>query len=356
MAEQDSDRTEAPTPRRREEARQEGNIARSADLTAACGLLAAVVVLHSYGLDTLAHFRQVLQQMLAGEESGVVIRPDDLGPLLLRTGKLAALAAAPMVLCLSAVALLATVAQVGFLVTTKPLEMDFSKISPLKGLGNLFNSRGAVRAALSVAKVGVVAGLAIWSVMGDVPRLVATATLEPMPMLAAACELVYALALKLAVLLLVLAVADYAFQRWQHERDLRMTKQEIKEELKRMEGDPAMKQRRLRIARQMAMQRVQAAVPKADVVVTNPTHFAVALQYDRETMRAPKVVAKGADFLAARIRQLAMMHEVPLVERKELARALYRTVEVGQEIPPEHYNAVAEILAYVYRIGNRRIA
>jgi flagellar biosynthetic protein FlhB len=146
------------------------------------------------------------------------------------------------------------------------------------------------------------------------------------------------------------------FQSWKREQDLRMSKHEVKEEMKRMEGDPLVKQRRTRVARQLALQRIGQAVPKADVVVTNPTHFAVALKYDNQSMRAPKVVAKGADFMAMRIRQLAVANGVPLVERKELARALYRTVEIGQEIPPEFFNAVAEILAYVYRLSGKRSA
>ena len=164
------------------------------------------------------------------------------------------------------------------------------------------------------------------------------------------------LALKLAVLLLVLALLDYAFQRWQHERDLRMSKQEVKEDMKRMEGDPLVKQRRTRVARQLALQRIGQAVPNADVVVTNPTHFSVALKYDAKTMTAPKVIAKGADFLALRIRQIAVANGVPMVERKEIAQALYKTVEVGQEVPPQLYSAVAEVLAYVYRLGGRKTA
>ena len=158
------------------------------------------------------------------------------------------------------------------------------------------------------------------------------------------------------MVLLVLGLLDYAFQRWQHEKDLRMSKQEVKEDMKRMEGDPLVKQRRTRIARQLALQRIGQAVPKADVVVTNPTHFSVALKYDSKTMTAPKVVAKGADFLAMRIRQIALANGVPLVERKEIAQALYKSVEVGQEVPPQLYNAVAEVLAYVYRLGGRKTA
>jgi len=149
---------------------------------------------------------------------------------------------------------------------------------------------------------------------------------------------------------------DYGFQRWNRERDLRMTKQEGKEELRRMEGDPLVKQRRFRVARQLSLQRISQAVPKADVVVTNPTHFAVALQYQSKSMRAPKVVAKGADFLAHRIRQIAIAEGVPIVERKELARGLYYAVDIGQEITPQFYGPVAEILAYVYRLAGRKTA
>lgn len=211
-----------------------------------------------------------------------------------------------------------------------------------------------MRLGQSLMKLALLAGTAAWVVARDLPRLVSLASLESAPLYAATGELVYDLALTLAALLLVLAVLDYAYQRWQHEQDLKMSKQEVKEELKRMEGDPLVKQRRQRVARQLAMHRVQHAVPQADVVVTNPTHYAVALRYDTSTMAAPQVVAKGADFLALRIRQLAALHEVPIVERKDLARALYRTVDVGRTISPEHYHAVAEVLAYVYRLGRRK--
>ena len=188
------------------------------------------------------------------------------------------------------------------------------------------------------------------------PRIISLAGLETKPMFSAAAGLVFSLGVKLALLLLFLAIADFAFHRWQRERDLRMTRQDVKEELKRMEGDPLIRQRRTRVARQLALQRIGHTVPGADVVVTNPTHYAVALKYDSASMHAPKVVAKGADFLAMRIRQLAALHGVPLVERKELAQAIYNTVEVGREVPPQFYNAVAEILAYVYRLGARQTA
>jgi flagellar biosynthetic protein FlhB len=210
-----------------------------------------------------------------------------------------------------------------------------------------------MRFVMSIGKLLIIGAMAAVVVLRDIPSILHLADLDANQILPAAGHLVFLLALKLAVLLLLLALLDYAFQRWQHERDMRMTKEEVKEEMKRMEGDPLVKQRRSRVARQLAMQRLSSAVPHADVVVTNPTHFAVALRYDGQTMQAPKVVAKGADYLAARIRQLAVINGVPMVERKELARALYRDVEVGQQIPPQFYSAVAEILAYVYRLSGR---
>ncbi|HPM25323.1 MAG TPA: EscU/YscU/HrcU family type III secretion system export apparatus switch protein, partial [Phycisphaerae bacterium] len=166
-------------------------------------------------------------------------------------------------------------------------------------------------------------------------------------------EVLFDLAVRLAIALLVLGILDYLIQRWKLERRLRMTKQEVRDELKKMEGDPLVKQRRRQIQARLALQRIRAEVPRADVVVTNPTHFAVALRYDEATMSAPRVTAKGRDLLAERIRQLAQQHGVPIVQRPPLARALYTGVEVGQEVPPAFYRAVAEVLAYVYQLSGR---
>jgi flagellar biosynthetic protein FlhB len=252
--------------------------------------------------------------------------------------------------------MIANILQVGFMVTGKSVQPKFSKISPLNGLKQLFGMRGLVRFIMSVGKVAVVLLVAWWSIYSDLPRIMTLIQLEAGPLLAAASALVWSLALKIALALLILGVLDYAYQKWQHEQDLKMTKQEVKEEHKRMEGDPLVKQRRSKVAKQLAMQRLQHDVPESDVVVTNPTHYAVALKYDGEAMNAPKVMAKGADHLAIRIRQLAAGHGVPLVERPPLARGMYQTVEIGDEIPPQFYNAVAEIMAYVYRLSEGRSA
>lgn len=356
MAESGQEKSEAPTSRRRSEARNEGQVAKSQDLTAAVSLLFTMLLLYVFGYDTLMGMRHNLHLTLNGELVDNPTQVGDVGTLVSTMMRVTITTIGPLILCMALVALVATVGQVGFLVTTKPLEPNFGKLSPLKGAKNLVNARAAMRLAMSLLKVALIGGVAALVILDDMPRVVSMSRLELAPLFAAACELVFVLALKLAALLLVLALIDYVYQRWQHEQDLKMTKQEVREEMKRMDGDPLVKQRRQRVAKQLAMQRINQAVPGADVIVTNPTHFAVALRYDSDSMAAPRVVAKGADFMALRIRQIAMTHDVPIVERKELARALYRSVEVGQEVPAEHYAAVAEILAYVYRISGQRVA
>jgi len=353
MAEDDSEKTEAATPRRKQEAREEGNIARSQDLTAAATLLATVILLNIFGMHMLESMRVSVESMLQSGSASNPTRADDVTASFVQGLHIAVAGAAPLLLSIAGITLIAAVGQVGFILTGKPLMPQFSRISPLSGLKRLFDLRAGVRLIMSLAKVVIIGAVAASVIIDDLPQILMLMELEVPQLFAAACSLVYALALKLALLLVLLAAFDYGYQRWQHEKDLRMSKQEVKEDMKRMEGDPLMKQRRARVARQLAMQRIGQSVPKADVIVTNPTHFAIALQYDGKSMKAPKVVAKGADFLAMRIRQIAVANGIPIIERKELARSLYAAVDPGQEVPPEFYNAVAEILAYVYRLGRR---
>ena len=356
MAENDAERTEAPTGRRREEARQQGQIARSPDLTSATVMLAGILLLRQFGLMMFVRFTDAMETMLSAHIGSNPTRPDDVGTELLFAMRAAALIGAPILVGIMLVALLVSFAQVGFIFSGQVFDLNFGKFNPIRGLQKLLDMRSGVRLVMSLAKLSVIVLIAGTFVLNDLPMILHLSQLEPLPMFSNAADLVYDLAIKLLSVLLTLAAADYFYQRWQIERDLRMTKEEVKEEMKRMDGDPVVKQRRARIARQLALQRLNRDVPRADVIVTNPTHFSIALLYDTKTMRAPKVIAKGADFLAMQIRQIATVHHIPMVERRELAQALYKNVEVGQEVPPELYNAVAEILAYVYRINGRRIA
>ncbi len=347
------DKTEAPSPRRLRQAREEGNVARSTDLTAALMLLASIVLLHWMGVRLFEAMVATLHRMLTPGESANITRADDLGVLGSYVMYLMGWTLLPILVAIAGVGVLVTAGQTGLMLTGKPLTPKLSKINPLTGFKRLVDARAAIRLVMSLGKVIIISTVASLLIMNQIDAIAAL----PMMTLAAAtavvAEMTFMLALKLAALLIVLAILDFTFQRFQHTKDLKMTKQEVRQELKDMDGDPLMKQRRARVARQLAMQRMAQAVPKADVIITNPTHISIALKYDSATMRAPKVIAKGADLMAMQIRQIAIANGIPLVERKPLARALYSSVEVGQEIPEEHYNAVAEILAYVYRLSGR---
>lgn len=347
------EKTEAPTPRRRSEAREEGNVAHSQDLTAAVMLLGGVLLLGMFGKRLFGGFRMLVQTMLGGDWSADVARTDDATAAIGVAMNIGVSIILPLVLGMFALGIIANLLQVGILFSPKAMTPKFSKLSPIKGAQNLFSKRSTMRLVMSLAKVFIVVVVASIYIYFDFPKVMTLMRLEAGPLFGAAAAIVYALALKITIVLLILALLDWLYQKWQHEEDLKMTKEEVKEEMKRMEGDPLVKQRRAKVARQLAMQRISQAVPGADVVVTNPTHFAIALKYD-DTMAAPKVVAKGVDFMAMRIRQLAAANDVPIVERPPLARALYRHVEVNEEIPVKYYAAVAEILAYVYRLSKER--
>jgi flagellar biosynthesis protein FlhB len=354
MPEDLGEKTEAPTSRRLEEARERGQVARSQDLAGAVDLLGGVLVLAVFGAllarSAMAIFRRVL------EDAGAWASPIGLGVLVRGVAVDAAIALSPLLGAVFVIGVMAHLVQTGPVLSTHALRPDLSRLNPIKGLGRLFDRRNGVRSLSGLTRVAV-AGVVGWLfVTGAARELTALPRLQLVQGVAVLGELLLHLALWLVALLVVLGLADLVFQRWQHHQDLRMTKDEVKDERRSMEGDPEVKGRRLRMARQIALQRLHAAVPHADVVVTNPTHFAVAIRYDQATMKAPRVVAKGADYLAMQIRHLAASHGVPIVERPPLARALYHEVEVGREISPEFYQAIAEVLAYVYRLEREAVA
>lgn len=350
MADEMGEKTEQPTSKKLQDAREKGQIAKSQDLSGAIDLIGAALLLAVFGPALVNAFGALMKRLIADHGDTSPIGIDGLHAMILGIGGDTILALAPIIAAVVVVAAVAQFVQVGALFTTAPLEPKLERLDPIQGFKRVFGPKGLAKSILNTAKlvlVLVVGSAVIASALGQV------ASLPALPLVAgfrAILGLGAELAAWLLAILLVLGVADYAFQRWQHRRDLRMTKQEVKEEHRNMEGDPEMKGKRLRMAREIALQRVNSAVPTADVVVTNPTHYSVAIRYDQQKMGAPVVVAKGVDELALRIRQLARTHEVPIVERPPLARALYYGVEVGREISPEHYQAVAEILAYVYRL------
>lgn len=353
MPEDNGDKTEAPTPRRRQEAREEGNIARSPDLTAAVLLLGVMILLKVFGQGMISALGSLMGEMLSGASLG------DVGGHHLAKGALRAVllggkALAPVLIGVLVIAVVMNLAQVGFFFNFKRLQPNLNTLNPIKGVSRLFGGgNGIVSLLMSLAKLVLVAVVAWSALRGYLGQIMLSQQLSFGRIFILGAQIVYSIGIRIGVVLLILAVADYAWQRYRKERELKMSKQEVKEEMKRMEGDPHIRQRRRQIQMQMATQRLRKDVPTADVIVTNPTEFAIALKYDPATMHAPKVIAKGRGHIAARIREIAVANGVPILERKPLARALYRLVDVGHEIPEQFYSAVAEILAYVYELSGK---
>ena len=355
MAENDGDKTEAPTPRRRLEARQQGNIARSHDLTSAVLLIGGLFMMKWFGPALILALRDIVQQLLSGASLSD-LGTERIGVQMLSCLSRVSTALAPLFGGAMLLVIAVNLAQVGLNFSPQRLAINFSALNPARGFNKIFGFRqSAPQLVLNLLKVVLVA-LVGWSAISSrLGQLIAVAQLAYLQIFALGADLVFTIGMRIGILLLVLAILDYFYQRFRVERSLRMTKQEVKDEMRSMEGDPVMKNRRRQIRLQRAMQRLKKEVPTADVVVTNPTHFAVALKYEQSKMRAPKVVAKGVDFMAIRIRQLASESGIPIIERPPLARAIYRMVEVGEEIPEELYAAVAEILAYVYELSGKQL-
>lgn len=352
MAEDNGDKTEAPTPRRRQEAREQGNIARSPDVTVALILLGVMILLHSTGPRMVEILKGLTHDMLGPNSMSDLTDASAAGGLLHAVYSAGAVMM-PLLLGVVLIAIIGNVAQVGFNFNFARLTPNLNALNPMAGLGKLFNSRNPQQLLLGILKMTLLSLVAYSAVHGYITRILSVQGLGFVEIFGLGATVIYSIALRVGIAMLVLAVGDYLFQRWKHEQDLKMSKQEIKEEMRSMEGDPKMKQRRRQVAIQQFKKRLAKTVPTADVVVTNPTEFAVALKYDAKSSGAPRVIAKGQGLIAAHIRQLAIAAGVPILERKPLARALYKMVEVGEEIPEQFYSAVAEILAYVYELTGK---
>jgi len=350
------EKTEQPTPKRLSEIRQRGQVPKSQDLAAVAGLFAAAVVVAWLGPGWADRTAALMRRTLSMDLTGAAVSHEALVADIAWSMGEAATIVGPAMLLFVLVGLAMQYAQVGFLLTAKPLAPKLTRLNPISGTKRIVGKRNLGKQGLNILKLGVII-LVAWLVLARLMPSLVTLSLLELP--AAVAELLRAAAELVAWLLLLLfgiGVLDLFWQRWNHKNENKMTKQEVKDERRSMDGDPQIKQRRTRVARQLALQRIQGSVPRADVIVTNPTHYAVALQYDSDEMAAPVLIAKGADYLAWRIRQVGRTHDVPIVERPPLARALYAGVEVGEPVRPEHYEAVAEILAYVYRLRQEAAA
>jgi len=356
MAESEHDqRTEEATPRRREEAREKGQVPLSTELVAAVLLAGWVLGLRLYGPRLAAEVGELTAACLqnVGELGTGELDVAQCASLVLELGNLAGGVLLGLVAPLFLVGIGAGYAQIGFRVTPNALALDAGRIDPLKGLERLFGPRTLVRTGLALAKIALIAGAMLATAWGQLAHIAALGGGELGPVLLGIGHVVLRCAAGAIAAVLLLALLDFAFQKLQHARDLRMTKQEIKEELRSSEGDPHLRSRIRRVQREMASRRMMADVPRATVVVTNPTHYAVALRYEREEREqksAPRVVAKGVDRVALRIKELALEAGVLCYEDVPLARALHAQCEIGDQVPVALYEAVAGVLAYVYRV------
>jgi flagellar biosynthetic protein FlhB len=344
----DQDKTEAPTPKKRADARKKGQLPNSRELTSVVILLTALGVFFFGGGWMFGRLTEFMK-ITFGNAGSFEFKITTISAYVWSVFGSAITILAPVMGALILAGVFGNVSQNGFLLTTETLTPKLSKLNPLSGLKRLFSLKALTELVKSVLKlliVGTVSYLVVSKEMDAFPGLVHLAVLDILIFIA---RLAFKTMLYISLVMILMAIADVAYQRWQHEKDLRMTKQEVKDEHKQQQGDPAVKARIRAIQRDMARQRMMAAVPEATVVITNPTHLAIALKFEKD-LPAPVVLAKGAGHVAAKIRAIATENQVPIVEQKPLARSLFKLVEVGDYIPAELYRAVAEVLAYVYRL------
>jgi flagellar biosynthetic protein FlhB len=346
------ERTESATPKRREEARGEGKVARSTELTNALALLAGVAALSFLGGRLMQRLSDLFRSLLSTSPSGLATEAGVYFTFQQLALQITVILA-PLLISLIAVGLASNVLQVGFMLTGKPISPRWSLIDPVEGFKRILSLRSVTELLKSILKVSII-GLIAWvTLKSDLDRLVPLTGADGPTLVGQVGAATVRLGLRVGLALLVLGILDYGYQRWEYERSIRMSRQELEEEQKQTEGDPQVKAR-VRVAqRLLARRRMMVDVAKADVVVTNPTHYAVALKYDRPTMPAPLVVAKGMRKLAERIKEVAKENRVPVVEDPPLARLLYKECEVGSAIPVSVYQAVARVLAYVWKLRGR---
>jgi len=353
MAEESfQEKTEKATPKKRQKAREEGQTAKSMEAPSVCVLLSGILLLRflsplfgdrilemmriHFTFDripqfTIHHCLSLLHEM-AGTYLGLIL---------------------PVMGVVCAAALAINCFQVGFHVSVKSLEPKLERFNVLKGMRRFVSLKSLAELIKSIIKLIIIGLIAYLVIKGESPRFVHLHHLETVQILAYILRVIFTIFIWVTLIMVVLAVFDYAFQKWRFEEQLKMTRQEVKEEHKQTEGDPQVKARIKSIQLQAARQRMMQQVPEADVVVTNPTHLALAIRYSPDVMNAPQVVAKGAGSIAHRIKDVAMSHGIPVIENKKLAQNLYKLVNIGEEIPVHHYQAVAELLAYVYKLKGK---
>ncbi len=343
----DLEKTEEPTPKKLEDARKEGNIAKSQEVSGFAVLLVGAVVLIFY----LKYVTVYLEKFFRYYSSfiGVELTKNIIFELAIKTAEYVFILLAPILIAVVLAAVIGNVSQFGFLFTTKPIMPKFDKINPIKGLKRLFGIKTMVEGIKTTLKtfIAFLVGFALfYHFLSEIPRLELMGFLDQIKWFE---DKAVILIFSLLGVFFIFAMIDFVYQKYTYKKSMRMSKQEIKDEYKQTEGNPEIKAKIRQLQREMAKKRMMAEVPKADVVITNPTHYAVAVRYDKTKDEAPRVIAKGVDNLAIKIKEIAREHDIMIVENPPLARELYKSVEVDGIIPPKLYKAVAEVLAFVYR-------
>ncbi len=348
----DQEKTEQASPKKQADARQKGQVPSSRDVSSAVLILVVVLVFKSLGPSFFANIKDIMVQTFSSLSRAPMTA--NAFTSLMQQGMVSVLyIVGPIVGLMALVGGLSVILQHGVLWTTDPIMPQFSRIDPLAGFKRIFSATAIANLTKTVLKFLVIGFVAYKIFRDELPTVVTMTQLSLPEIVEISGSVLGRLVLKLGLVVAVIGAADLGFQRWDHAQKLKMSKQEVKDETKQAEGTPLVKSRIRNLQREMAKKRMMADVPTADVIVTNPTHLAVALRYKANDMGAPRVVAKGAGFIAERIKAIAAEHKIPVIENKPVARSLFKNVDIGKEIPSDIYRAVAEILAYVYKLRGK---
>ncbi len=341
------EKTEDASAHKLSKAREEGQVGKSTEIPSVFVVLAALVALYAFAWQM---YQQLLAVFYFNLDFDHIPEATDLAVirLLYYHFQKMLFACLPVFGAVYLIALATNFAQVGFVISWKALAPKLSRLDPINGFKQKFSSRSVIELLKTLAKVTIISLVCYFAIKSELTAISLLHDTSVSAILLYTVKKGFWIGIKVCAIMLVVAFLDYAYQKWKFLEDQKMTKQEVKDEAKQMEGDPQIKSRIRQLQQEAARKRMMADVPEADVVVTNPTRLAVALKYDKQSMDAPTVLAKGADKIAKNIREIAREHDIPLVENKTLARNLYNDVEVGQQVPVEYYQAVAELLAYVY--------
>lgn len=347
------EKTEKATPKRKREAREKGQVLQTKEINSAFVLFftfLAIKFLNKYWIKNI--FKFYLESISYLPDIHAFFKFENINIFIINTLFFIIKLILPILFISLIIGLSCSYFQVGFLFTTKTLSIKFDRLNPINGLKRLFSMKSIVELIKALFKTSILIYVTSSYLLKEYNNILNVFNMETIEIIKYLWQIVFNLIFRSSIILLFLAILDYMYKKWEYEKELRMSKQEVKEEFKQTEGDPLIKSKIKEKQRQISMRRMMQDIPKADVVITNPTHFAIALVYDNEIDKAPKVIAKGKDLIAQNIKKIAKENNVPLFENKPLAQTLYHAVEIGEFIPPDLYQAVAEVLAYIYSLKN----